>query len=486
MSALAERPHGTGDPGWRECLARRPQLLYALSRRFPGFGSVELEEAVDSAMVELLEKGCDAESVSRQWRIAAERNLLDAAKSRRVKLQDRTAVEDHQLVGPEELSTPEQTRLHYRWAEMISQLRGDERRWARVALNADPDQAKPGQLAAQLGWTGDKYRHVARSARGQLRSLIAARADGTLCRRRQAVLEAFTQMHLHGEGELGEEQYNVTLLHIKGCLMCERQWRQYERVLLDTRHILAPVPVLLGALAALQAKVALVKAKGAVLLAGVRTRTGASAGGGGAAGGGVVAAIGSKGVVAVCAGALCASAAAGSVLVDGGSGLLAVAADHEPTHLRARRASAQTQRRSSVPIAPTIGPSIGTGVAVQHAAAAVTQPAAGAGSSQAAAGSSTHRSHPHSRARAARVTPGDLMLAAGANSSSTRASSPSGPASSTARAASVTSAPTSSAPPTSPNSSSAGVGGLSGGSGGGSQASHSSSGGGCTPGDLAC
>ena len=482
MSTLEQRPH---DVGWRDCLARRPQLLYALGGRFPRFGSVELEEAVDSAMVELLEKGADPDSVSRQWRIAAERNLLDAAKSRRVQLQDRTAVEDHELVSLEEVSTAEQARLHYRWAEMISQLRGDERRWARVALNADPDKAKPGQLAAQLGWTGDKYRHVARSARGQLRSLIAARADGTLCRRRQAVLQAFTEMHLHGEGELGEEQYNVTLLHIKGCLMCERQWRQYERALLDTRHILTPLPVLLGALAALKAKAALVKAKGAVLLAGVRTRTGASAGGGGAAGGGVVAALGSKGVVAVCAGALCASAAAGSVLVDGGSGLLAIAAHHEPTHTRARHTSAQTQRRASVPIAPTIGPTIGTGVAAQRAAAAVTPSAVGGGSSQAAAGSSTHGSHSHSRTSAARV-PGDLMLAAGANGSSTRASSPSRPASSTARAASVTAAPTSSAPSTTPSSSPASVGGLSGGSGGGSQASHSSSGGGCTPGDLAC
>jgi hypothetical protein len=468
MSILELRERAISDLGWRECLERRPTVLRRLAREFPGVGSAEIEDAVDGALVELVEKGIDAEGLLRLWSRAARNNVIDATRAPRLRWRVAPAVEDLAgVLAQEEREPPsEEVREHYRMAEALAHLTADERRWAAATLGATTGAHRPRDLCQALGWPDWRYRRVAASARRHLLAFFAARADGTLCRRRQAVLEAFAQTHLSRAGThpsavggdaLGEEEYRRVLLHVKGCVMCERQWRQHERALLDVRHILIPTPLLLTALVAAKAKFGM-----AVHSARVRI-------GGTGAGGGVAATLGGKGAAVICAGAICASAA-GTALVSGVPAILTPPTHHAAAHRRLRHPTA--------PPAPTSAARAQTASYTVEAATSATATSATATPTPPAtkgeiATRSTRqkvRRHPTdsstgARARAARVTPGDLVVVD--DTASVRSSH----APAAARAASVQLLSRASAPAA------------------GTSVSHASKDAaptGCTPGDLAC
>jgi hypothetical protein len=267
-------------------------------------GSSAVEEAVGAALIELTESGKlhagDVDDVFWLWIDVARKRLFDHYRSAEERHRALSTVHDLDGVLGSDIDMgglSEQTRRSWRVKEMLSVLRGDERRWAEVYYDAILDLepgAQPRGLHKELAWTPDETENVAKRARRRMLKLVKQRAAGVICTQRRSRLDAFIAQAREGRA-IAEirtaEGYDDVLVHIAGCEECWLAWHERRRVFAPV--ILAfPAQILAGWWQALSDK-----------FGGVGARVGI---GGATAGGGAAATIGAK--TAVCVGVACVAA----------------------------------------------------------------------------------------------------------------------------------------------------------------------------------
>lgn len=434
MAVVEERQGNEAEfaRAWVEC---RSEVLRATSRSFPAQGSASIEAAIDQAWTELYEEGYAGppDGLPGRWKALAYLRALNGVRERRRHPVSSTPVEELSESGPladSRVAGIEALRAEARAQEIVRQVSGDARRWLEAVFDAP--SAPPREIARTLGWEPEKLKSVARRARPRLREFVAARATGVICKRRQAVMEAFAATHLaqrdpaHAArlGEhptLGAERYQQVALHIAGCEECERAWHNAQSRLLRPRLVFFPA-AFAGKLAGAGGSAIAVgrRALGRLdrLALDLRVRVGSSVGratAGGAAGtAGTAGALAGKGA-AVCVGVLCATGMGTAALV----GL--------PTGIIASQSAAHHHHHRIV-----VHDSGWSGGTSESAAAATTNSRAASAQSDtsgARADKSGQRvSAAHTISRPARpVTPGSLV----ATSSATSTSQPSARAAST-------------------------------------------------------
>jgi hypothetical protein len=207
----------------------------------------------------------------------------------------------------------EDGRARWRIREILSVLRGDQRRWAEAwfdeVLSSGARGGQPRGLHETLGWTRAKTKTVSRRARSKMVMFIEARTSGAVCRARRAQLDAL----ILAGGHVADEQYAAVLFHVAGCEDCRAAWHARRGELLGRGPALALVPfdALAATVQTCGAKVAGVAASAHAQASTLLTRLGI--GGAAAAGGGAVTLSGKT--AAVCVGIACAAAAGGEVAV---------------------------------------------------------------------------------------------------------------------------------------------------------------------------
>ena len=444
MAVVEERQGNEAElaRAWVEC---RSQVLRATTRSFPTAGSVIVEAAVDQAWVELHEQGHTGppERLLSRWKGLAYLRALNGVRERRRHPVSSTPVEELPESGPladSRAAGVETLRAEARAQEIVRQVSGDARRWLEAVFDAP--SAPPREIARTLGWEPEKLKSVARRARPRLREFVSARATGVICKRRQAMMEAFAATHLAQQdpehaarlGEhptLGPERYQQVALHIAGCEECERAWHNAQSRLLRPHLVFFPA-ALAGKLTAAGGS-AIAAARHALgrldrLVWDLRVRAGSSVGratAGGAAGtAGTAGALAGKGA-AVCVGLVCAAGAGTAAFV----GLPADIITHHAVHHRHSMVAAHSGQGDSGSPATVMALGSSDGQATAQSAM-----------------SSTRGSLSGRRASAARaigkptrpVTPGSLVATSSATNTSTVESQPS------ARAASTSATPTAS------------------------------------------
>ena len=241
MAVVEERQGNEAElaRAWVEC---RSRVLRATTRSFPTAGSVIVEAAVDQAWVELYEQGHTGppERLLSRWKGLAYLRALNGVRERRRHPVSSVPVEELPESGPlvdSRAAGAETLRAEARAQEIVRQVSGDARRWLEAVFDAP--SAPPREIAKTLGWEPEKLKSVARRARPRLREFVSARATGVICKRRQAMMEAFAATHLAQQdpahaarlGEhptLGPERYQQVALHIAGCEECERAWHNAQ------------------------------------------------------------------------------------------------------------------------------------------------------------------------------------------------------------------------------------------------------------------
>jgi hypothetical protein len=419
---------------WVEC---RSEVLRATSRSFPTQGSASIEAAVDQAWIELYEEGYAGppDGFGGRWKALAYLRALNGVRERCRHPLSSTPVEelpDSGALADSPAAAIETLRAEARAQEIVRQVSGDARLWLEAIF--DSPSAPPREIARTLGWEPEKLKSVARRARPRLREFVAARATGAICKRRQAVMEAFAATHLTQKDpaysarleehpKLGSERYQQAALHIAGCEECERAWHTAQNRLLRPHLVFFPA-AFAGklAVAGCSTIAAARRALGRLdrLLWDLRVRAGSSVGrasAGGAAGtAGTAGALAGKGA-AVCVGVLCATGMGTAALVGLPAGIVA---SRSAAHHHHNRIVVRHRDRTG-----SVSDSAAAATATTNSQAASAQ----SDTSGARADKSGQRADAaHTISRPARpVTPGSLI----ATSSATSTSQPSARAAST-------------------------------------------------------
>lgn len=445
MAVVEERQGNEAEfaRAWVEC---RSEVLRATSRSFPAQGSASIEAAIDQAWTELYEEGYASppDGLPGRWKALAYLRALNGVRERRRHPVSPTPVDELSESGPladSRAAGIEALHAEARAQEIMRQVSGDARRWLEAVFDAP--SAPPRELARTLGWEPEKLKSVARRARPRLREFVAARATGLICKRRQAVMEAFAATHLAQQDPahaarlgkhptLGPERYQQVALHIAGCEECERAWHNAQSRLLRPRLVFFPAAFADKLAAAGTSAIAAGRrALGRLdrLAWDLRVRVGSSVGratAGGAAGtAGTAGALAGKGA-AVCVGVLCATGMGTAALVGLPTGIIASrdAAHHHHNRIGVHH-SGWSGGASETAAAATAATTTTTTNSQTASAQSDTSGARADKSGQRASAA-------HTINRPARpVTPGSLVAASSATNTSEASSQPSARAAST-------------------------------------------------------
>ena len=285
-------------------------------------GSSAVLEAVDEALAQIVAADAhlgEHDQVKALWITAARRRVIDEERSpestHRMGPVDGVARSRGSGVFAELADVTEDARARWRILEILSVLRGDQRRWAEawfdhVLSSSRVRGGQPRGVAEALGWTPAKTKTVSRRARMKMAEFIEERSSGTVCDERRMHLDAFIMAGRHGH-DLRDEPYAAVLFHVAGCEDCWAALHVRRRQLLSRGAVLVVAPFDVAAMT-LQA----FGAKLAGLATGAHAQASsllARAGIGGAAAGGGAATLSGK-TAAVCVGVACA-AAGGEVAV---------------------------------------------------------------------------------------------------------------------------------------------------------------------------
>jgi DNA-directed RNA polymerase specialized sigma24 family protein len=287
-------------------------------------GSSAIFEAVDEALAQIVAAGDhlrEPDQVKALWITYARRRVIDGQRSAEFKHRAVHAIDDTApplcASSDELLRLTDEARQWWRIREILSVLRGDQRRWAEAwydhVLSASRAQGvQPRGLPEALGWTPSKTKTVSRRARAKMAAFIDDRTSGAVCDEQRTLFDSFILAGKPGAGvELDAERYQAVLFHVAGCEDCWAAWHTRRRSLLGRCGAMLAAPIDSVAVAAqgLESKLASlahgVYAQGSSLLA----RLGI---GGAAAAGGGAATIGGK-AAAVCVGVVCAATAGGEL-----------------------------------------------------------------------------------------------------------------------------------------------------------------------------
>ncbi len=309
----------------RAVLHMRSAVVAALAQAYIGrVGSSAVFEAVDEALAQIVATGAhlgEPDEVKALWVTAARRRIIDEQRSAESKYRGAGAVDeapgtlaDGAFAELDEMA--EDGRARWRIREILSVLRGDQRRWAEAwfdeVLSSGARGGQPRGLHETLGWTRPKTKTVSRRARSKMVKFIEARTSGAVCRARRAQLDALILADRHGR-EIGDAPYAAVLFHVAGCDECRAAWHARRRTPLGRGPAIALVPfdAVAATVQTCGVKVAGFAASAHAQASTLLTRLGI---GGAAAAGGGAATLGGK-TAAVCVGVACAAAAGGEVAV---------------------------------------------------------------------------------------------------------------------------------------------------------------------------
>ncbi len=436
MSVLARRRREQDDAGRRALLGTRDSVIAAVTGRMPQAGSLAIEEAVDGALEQLLgqrAERCELGYARRWWIAWAQRRLVDKHRTAAHMHRDPVPVDEHphvlsQHTSEDPFAQLDEELVTARLAELVASLAGPQREWAETLFaqlqraaaadqrGDDPPVALP--LHEVLGWSAAKEKKTAQRARETMTAFVNERSAGTICSRRQAVLDVY----ITATGDVGATQsagadrreFQAVALHLAGCLECQIAWAQRRSSLLGRfgAFVLGPLDALAAGAHALADKLAGVWTGTQQLTLSLLQRLGI---GSGAAAGGAITLTGKT--AAVCAGLVCAATAGGEL-----TGVLPPILPNSAQHKRVDATSkpappALPARSSSGPVAVTPPPPparAASSAKTHHSSATRTATTAQRASSA-----------PTSSTSLPRVTPGDLPLAS--NTASPTPTKPSPP-----------------------------------------------------------
>ena len=361
MSVRAQRERHEQLKRERAVLRMRESVVSAITPAYlRRVGSSAIFEAVDEALAQIVAAGDhlrEPDEVKALWITYARRRVIDGERSAEFKHRAAEPIGDGAPspadTSNELLRLTDDARQWWRIREILSVLRGDQRRWAEAwydhVLSASRAQgAQPRGLSDALGWTPSKTKSVSRRARTKMATFIDDRTSGAVCDEQRARLDSFI---LAGKGsgqDLDPESYEAILFHVAGCEDCWAAWHTRRRALLGRCGAILAAPVEAAAAAAqgLEAKLAGlahgVHLQGASLLARIGI-------GGAAAAGGGAATIGGK-TAAVCVGVVCAATAASGEL----AGVLRPVTP-VPVHEKREKPERATRAQSRPAAAPASG-----------------------------------------------------------------------------------------------------------------------------------
>jgi hypothetical protein len=395
MSVLARRAREQDDARRRALLGAGDSVIAAVTEEMPHVGSLAVEEAVETALAQILKKGahrCDLEVATRWWIGWAKLRMIDGRRLSASRDRDPIPVDEHPaalahsiLEDPFALDGEGLDAVGLQ--EMLSSLSGRQREWADGLFGLLRQPAVDGVPAAKLhevlGWSPEKTRKTGQRARQTIKAFIEDRASGAICSRRQAVLDAFimaTEPSYRAatlvDVDVNCRQFQAVVVHLAGCPECQAVWSRRRATLLArcASVALLPVDAFTAAAQAFAGKLAgaLSGAQNAALS--VLARLGV--GGGAAAAGG--SALTGK-TAAVCVGVVCAAGAGTAEL----TGVLPpIAPDRTPVtrqHAKrpappAKRAPARSGVRSAVTAAVAPAPAPPPAATVRRAAPTATPP----------------------------------------------------------------------------------------------------------------
>ena len=276
MSVLARRARDADDARYRALLALRDSVISEITRQAPPLGSLHIEDAVDTALSELLAQHLERRELldaRRRWVRRANSRLKDRQRSAAFRLRDPIPVDAHPLAlshddDHDPLGLPTELLDVIQLQEIIAGLAGVQRQWADAAfalmLAVPPadgsDMPTVGEL---LGWSAEQTRKTAWRTHKTIAKFVADRASGTICSRRQALLDAYiaaneTALADHVPGEAARPEFQAVALHIDGCEHCQLAWSSRHATLLErgVLGILAPLDILAAVAQAGSAKLA--------------------------------------------------------------------------------------------------------------------------------------------------------------------------------------------------------------------------------------
>jgi DNA-directed RNA polymerase specialized sigma24 family protein len=299
----------------------RSGVIAAIAPSFVGrVGSSAVLEAVDEALAQLVAVGGhlgEPGEVRALWIACARRRVIDEVRSAECRHRG-VAADDVALAGGrvDLAQVIEDARQWWRVQEILGVLRGDQRRWAEAWYDEvlSASRARVGQprgLAEALGWTPAKTKCVSRRARSRMAAFIDARASGSVCVERQALLDAFILRGRDGGELVGGECRDAVLVHLAGCEECWAAWHTRRRALVGRCRavVVVPLDVVAGVGDEVSEKLADLVAGACLQASSLLARVGL----GGAAAAGGVATVGGK-VTAACVGLACAAAAGGELV----------------------------------------------------------------------------------------------------------------------------------------------------------------------------
>jgi hypothetical protein len=337
-------------------------------------GSSAVFEAVDEALAQIVAAGhhlAEPVQVKALWITCATRRLIDEQRSAEARHRDAADVEEtaHALTDSlcgDLLQLTEDGRQRWRIREILSVLRGEQRRWAEawfdeiLAGSREPG-AQPRGLPQKLGWSPSKTKSVSRRARMKMATFIESRVSGAVCEEQRALLDPFIVAGREPGGQALEgERYASVLFHVAGCDECWAAWHARRRSLVGRSRAAFLVPVEAVALAGHELGARLTglalgaHAQASSLLARVGI-------GGAAAAGGGAATLGGK-ATAVCVGVVCAAATVGGeiggvlppIAPERTQAVRAARPERAPdrAEVAARRAAQQAAAKAAAPAAP--------------------------------------------------------------------------------------------------------------------------------------
>ncbi|HEY5196276.1 MAG TPA: Ig-like domain-containing protein [Solirubrobacteraceae bacterium] len=261
MSAF--EAHGRQEQFEREraLLAMRTTVTAAVLAQAPSAGSSAIADAVDEALAQLVAAGQhlgEPKRVKDSWILYAKHRLLNEQQSAAARRRDPVAIDDHAQALSLSASADfteddsEESRAAWRVRELLSQLRGDQRRWAeawydQILSGSLPPGGQPRGLAEALGWNAEKTKKVSQRARRRMAEFADQRARGEVCSDRLAGLDDFILATADRRGDglstaLDQARYEQVLFHIAGCEDCWAAWKARRRTLRERAIALLTMP----------------------------------------------------------------------------------------------------------------------------------------------------------------------------------------------------------------------------------------------------
>jgi DNA-directed RNA polymerase specialized sigma24 family protein len=323
MSALGARSRHESHERERKLISLRGSVTAAVVAQAPSAGSAAIADAVDEALAQLVAADQhlrEPGQVKQAWILCARHRIIDELQSAASRRRAPVAVDDLAQVltltaSGDLASSTEESRTAWRVRELLSQLRGDQRRWAEawydeILAGSLPPGGQPRGLAETLGWEERKTKSVAYRARKRMVAFANERASGAICEDRRASLDDFIRATANLaddgiRGALDQARYEQILFHIAGCEDCWVAWHVRRRSLGGRFSAILILPLSWSGNVA-----RLLRAKLATLVGG--THAGAGAAGAAVAGGGAASLSANTG--GICVGVVCAAGAGAGAL----------------------------------------------------------------------------------------------------------------------------------------------------------------------------